>query len=41
MYDAFGQRQVAIIYTDLNQYHVVMEWAPLYTQSPNALGDST
>ncbi|HUX23903.1 MAG TPA: efflux RND transporter permease subunit [Burkholderiales bacterium] len=39
LYDAFGQRQVAVIYTNLNQYHVVMEWAPQYTQSPNALGD--
>ena len=39
LYDAFGQRQVAVIYTDLNQYHVVMEWAPQYTQSPRALGD--
>jgi multidrug efflux pump len=39
LYDAFGQRQVAVIYTDLNQYHVVMEWAPQYTESPNALGD--
>jgi multidrug efflux pump len=39
LYDAFGQRQVATIYTDLNQYHVVMEWAPSYTQSPNALTD--
>jgi multidrug efflux pump len=39
LYDAFGQRQVATIYTDLNQYHVVMEWAPAYTQSPNALAD--
>ncbi len=39
MYDAFGQRQVAVIYTDLNQYHVIMEWAPQYTQSPRALGD--
>ena len=39
LYDAFGQRQVATIYTDLNQYHVVMEWAPPYTQSPNALAD--
>ncbi len=37
LYDAFGQRQVATIYTELNQYHVVMEWAPEYTQSPNAL----
>ena len=39
LYDAFGQRQVATIYTELNQYHVVMEWAPEYTQGPNALGD--
>ncbi|HEX7439583.1 MAG TPA: efflux RND transporter permease subunit, partial [Caldimonas sp.] len=39
LYDAFGQRQVATIYTELNQYHVVMEWAPGYTQSPNALAD--
>ncbi len=39
LYDAFGQRQVATIYTELNQYHVVMEWAPQYTQSPNALAD--
>ena len=39
LYDAFGQRQVATIYTELNQYHVVMEWAPLYTRSPNALSD--
>jgi multidrug efflux pump len=37
LYDAFGQRQVATIYSELNQYHVVMEWAPEYTQSPNAL----
>jgi multidrug efflux pump len=39
LYDAFGQRQAATIYTELNQYHVVMEWAPAYTQSPNALAD--
>jgi multidrug efflux pump len=39
LYDAFGQRQAATIYTGLNQYHVVMEWAPAYTQSPNALSD--
>jgi multidrug efflux pump len=39
LYDAFGQRQVATIYTELNQYHVVMEWAPPYTTSPNALAD--
>ncbi|MEO6031549.1 MAG: efflux RND transporter permease subunit, partial [Burkholderiaceae bacterium] len=39
LYNAFGQRQVATIYTELNQYHVVMEWAPRYTTSPNALAD--
>jgi len=39
LYDAFGQRQVAVIYTELNQYHVVMEWAPQYTLSPKSLGD--
>jgi multidrug efflux pump len=39
LYNAFGQRQVATIYTELNQYHVVMEWAPGYTTSPNALAD--
>lgn len=39
LYNAFGQRQVATIYTELNQYHVVMEWAPPYTTSPNALAD--
>jgi len=39
LYDAFGQRQAATIYTELNQYHVVMEWAPAYTKSPNALDD--
>ena len=39
LYDAFGQRQAATIYTGLNQYHVVMEWAPGYTQGPNALSD--
>ncbi|HET6600012.1 MAG TPA: efflux RND transporter permease subunit [Burkholderiaceae bacterium] len=39
LYDAFGQRQVATIYTELNQYHVIMEWAPRYARSPNALRD--
>ena len=39
MYDAFGQRQVATIYDELNQYHVVMEWHPRYTMGPNALRD--
>jgi multidrug efflux pump len=37
LYDAFGQRQVAITYTPLNQYHVVMEVAPPYWQRPDTL----
>jgi len=35
--DAFGQRQVSNIYRGLNQYHVVMEVAPEFQQSPEAL----
>jgi len=37
LYDAFGQRQVAITYTLLNQYHVVMEVAPRFWQRPETL----
>jgi multidrug efflux pump len=37
LYDAFGQRQVSTMYTQLNQYHVVMEVAPQYWASPNTL----
>ena len=37
LYDAFGQRQVSTIYNALNQYHVVMEVAPRYRQSPETL----
>ncbi len=37
LYDAFGQRQVSTIYNPLNQYHVVMEVAPQYWQSPEML----
>jgi multidrug efflux pump len=39
LYDAFGQRQVSTIYSALNQYHVVMEIAPRYWQSPQTLKD--
>jgi multidrug efflux pump len=39
LYDAFGQRQVAISYTLLNQYHVVMEVDPAFWQSPETLKD--
>ena len=37
--DLFGQRQVSTIYQALNQYHVVMEAAPKYWQSPETLKD--
>jgi len=37
--DAFGQRQVSTIYMPLNQYHVVMEAAPRFWQSPDSLRD--
>ena len=39
LYDAFGQRQVSINYTLLNQYHVVMEVAPRFWQHPDTLKD--
>ncbi|HVO17490.1 MAG TPA: efflux RND transporter permease subunit [Alphaproteobacteria bacterium] len=39
LYDAFGQRQVSTIYNPLNQYHVIMEVAPRYWQSPDTLKD--
>jgi multidrug efflux pump len=37
LYDAFGQRQVSTMYRPLNQYHVVMEVAPQYQQTPESL----
>jgi len=37
LYDAFGQRQVSVIYTQLNQYHVVMEVGPEFWQNPDGL----
>jgi hydrophobe/amphiphile efflux-1 (HAE1) family protein len=37
LYDAFGQRFVATLYQPLNQYHVVMEVAPQFQQSPDTL----
>jgi multidrug efflux pump len=39
LYDAFGQRQVSVMYTALNQYHVVMEVAPAFWQRPDTLRD--
>jgi len=39
LYDAFGQRQVSVIYSAINQYHVVMEIDPRYTKNPISLND--
>jgi multidrug efflux pump len=39
LYDAFGQRQVSTMYRPLNQYHVVMEVAPQFQQTTEALQD--
>ena len=39
LYDAFGQREINTLYTQLNQYHVVMEVAPQWQQNPNSLND--
>jgi multidrug efflux pump len=39
LYDAFGQRQVSVMYTLLNQYRVVMEVEPKYWQRPETLRD--
>jgi multidrug efflux pump len=37
LYDAFGQRQVSTIFTQLNQYHVILEVKPEFQQDPEAL----
>jgi multidrug efflux pump len=37
LYDAFGQRQVSTIFTQLNQYHVILEVEPTFQQNPDAL----
>jgi multidrug efflux pump len=37
LYDAFGQRQVSVIYAAMNQYHVIMEVAPEFWQNPETL----
>ena len=39
LYDAFGQRQVSTIFTQLNQYHVVLEADPQFQRNPDALKD--
>jgi multidrug efflux pump len=39
LYDAYGQRQVSTMFTQLNQYHVVLEVQPEFRKSPPSLGD--
>ena len=39
LYDAFGQRQVTTLYTQLNQYHVMLETMPDFQSNPNKLHD--
>jgi multidrug efflux pump len=39
LYDAFGQRQVSTMFTQVNQYHVILETAPTLGQTPEQLGD--
>jgi multidrug efflux pump len=39
LYDAFGQRQVSTIFTQLNQYHVVLEVGPSFQRNPEVLKD--
>jgi multidrug efflux pump len=39
LYDAFGQRQVDTLYTQLNQYHVVLETMPSFQNNPNDLNN--
>ena len=39
LYDAFGQRQISTLYTQLNQYHVVLETMPEFQQNPDKLND--
>jgi multidrug efflux pump len=39
LYDAFGQRLVSTMFTQLNQYHVVLEVAPKFQQNPDSLKD--
>jgi multidrug efflux pump len=39
LYDAYGQRQVSTIFTQLNQYHVILEVNPQFQQNPGSLKD--
>jgi len=39
LYDAFGQRQISTLFTQLNQYHVILEAAPDFQRNPSKLND--
>jgi multidrug efflux pump len=39
LYDAFGQRQISTLFTQLNQYHVILEALPDFQKNPSKLGD--
>ena len=39
LYDAFGQRQISTLFTQLNQYHVVLEAMPDFQRNPSKLND--
>jgi multidrug efflux pump len=39
LYDALGQRQINTMYTQLNQYHVILEAQPQFQRDPSRLGD--
>ena len=39
LYDGFGQRQVTTLYTQLNQYHLILETMPEFQKSPSKLND--
>jgi multidrug efflux pump len=39
LYDAYGQREINTLYTQLNQYHVILETAPEWQKNPAKLGD--
>ncbi|HEY1897603.1 MAG TPA: efflux RND transporter permease subunit [Terracidiphilus sp.] len=38
LYDAYGQRQISTLYTQTNQYHVILEAMPEWQQNPSHLG---
>ncbi len=39
LYDAFGQRQISTMFTQLNQYHVILETLPEFQRNPSKLHD--